>query len=565
MVQLKKYKKSVFFLSALLVVSLLWACAAMQNPDGGPKDTQAPKVVKMIPENLSTNFKAKKIVIEFDEYIKLNNVFKEFSISPELEKEPELKVKLKKLEITLPDSLEKNTTYTLNFGKAIVDLNEGNQLKNFSYAFATGNKLDSLSIRGNVKNALTGKPEIEASVFILPLNRDSLFGKKRASIFALTDSSGNFHLKNLKEDRYKIYALKEQQGGDRIYQQHSDELAFLKDTIVLNKNIDSINLITFKEKPSKISVLDRKINADGSLFVAFNLGLQNPKLDIIFPKDIDQEKIVRFTKNNDSVLLWLKKMDFDSLKFTIKDQQKLIDTIKFTRSKRDNYTRTVVINDNLEGIQLNPFKKLTLKFNLPINQIDTNKIFLLEDSIPRKFSIQKDSSDVLNYLVNYKWKTKENYILDFKEGAITGLYDAKNKVTSKSFSLDDPGNYGSLILTVEPPDSNAYVLEIVDKDKRLLKSYPITQKSKISLKNYKQGIYYARIVYDTNKNGQWDTGNLKLQTQPETIWYEPKELSIRANWDREEILKIPDLKALSALKAASEKTASELKKTNTKP
>src|SRR5690606_29547658 len=124
---------------------------------------------KIIPANLSTNFNVKKITIDFNEYVKLNNEFKEFSISPETEKIPELKIKGRRLEITLPDSLEHNTTYTLNFGKSIVDWNEANELKNFTYVFATGPVIDSLSIAGNVTNALTGEPEIEALVFALPL------------------------------------------------------------------------------------------------------------------------------------------------------------------------------------------------------------------------------------------------------------------------------------------------------------------------------------------------------------------------------------------------------------
>ena len=106
--------------------------------------------------------------------------------------------------------MEANTTYTLNFGKSIVDLNENNELKNFSYVFSTGPTLDSLSISGNLTNSLTGEAEIESTVFIIPLSRDSLFGKKRPAIFTLTDSSGNFKLNNLRKDTYKIYALKEQ-------------------------------------------------------------------------------------------------------------------------------------------------------------------------------------------------------------------------------------------------------------------------------------------------------------------------------------------------------------------
>lgn len=141
MLKNNKYCFHTKFIVLFLLASVLAGCAAMVLKVEG---NHAIITIKngVTRENLTRNFSAKKIIIEFDEYIKLNNEFKEFSISPELEKAPELKAKLKRLEISLPDTLEKNTTYTLNFGKAIVDLNESNELKNFSYAFATGPTLD---------------------------------------------------------------------------------------------------------------------------------------------------------------------------------------------------------------------------------------------------------------------------------------------------------------------------------------------------------------------------------------------------------------------------------------
>lgn len=58
-----KNKKDPFYsiFSALIVLAtLIYGCAAMQTPQGGPKDTTPPKVLKMTPENLTTNFTAKK-------------------------------------------------------------------------------------------------------------------------------------------------------------------------------------------------------------------------------------------------------------------------------------------------------------------------------------------------------------------------------------------------------------------------------------------------------------------------------------------------------------------------
>lgn len=254
MSKIEKITNRPYFYYLILIIALIYGCASIRTPEGGPKDTKPPKVLKMEPKNFTTNFKAKKITIEFDEYFKLQNEFKEFSISPEQERPPILKgSNTKKIEITLQDFLEKNTTYTLNFGKSIADITEGNVLKNFTYVFATGPTLDLLSISGNVKNALTGQPEIETIVFILPLSRDSLFGKKKPAIYTTTDSSGNYKLTNLKKDTYKVYALREK-GGDKIYQQNSDEVGFIKNPLVLNKNLDSVNLTVFKELASDFRI-----------------------------------------------------------------------------------------------------------------------------------------------------------------------------------------------------------------------------------------------------------------------------------------------------------------------
>ena len=126
----------------IFMMMLLFGCASIQTPQGGPKDTKPPKVLNMTPKDLTRNFNAKKIVIEFDEFIKLNNEFKEFSISPDQERPPILKARKKILEIQLQDSLEKNTTYTLNFGKSVADINENNIIKNLSYVFSTGSQID---------------------------------------------------------------------------------------------------------------------------------------------------------------------------------------------------------------------------------------------------------------------------------------------------------------------------------------------------------------------------------------------------------------------------------------
>jgi uncharacterized protein (DUF2141 family) len=512
----------------------------MRSPDGGPRDKTPPVALKMEPKNMTTNFVGDKVSIEFDEYFNLQSEFKEFSISPEQEKPPLLKKQQKKLIVSFQDSLEKNTTYTLNFGNAIVDVNEGNILKNFTYVFSTGPKLDSLRISGKVTNPQSGKPEIDATVLIIPLSRDSIFGKKKASIYTSTDSSGNFKLNNLREDTYKIYALKET-GGDKIYQQSTDQVAFIKEPIVLKKNVDTINLGLFKELPTTFRILDKKFNTDGSITFVFNQQLVKPEVSVIFPKIINENKIFQFSKNNDSLKLWLKDLSFDSVKIAINSEQKPLDTVTFTRDKKDTYTRTIQLTDNSQGGTINPFKPYQFFLNFPTSKIDITKIKILEDSIPRtNFTTEKDSLDVLAYSIVYPWKNKSTYIITYGADAFTELFGTKNKEVKKTFKLASKDDYASLKIKVDVPEPNkSYIVELLNEKKMVVRRDIITKKDTISYNNYLAGIYFTRVVYDINKNGKWDTGNIKEQTQPEKIWYDTKEYSMKANWDREEILIIP--------------------------
>ncbi len=518
------------------------SCASVQAPSGGPKDTIQPVVIKELPKNLTRNFNAKKIEIEFDEFIKLSNEFTEISISPSMDIPPTYKAKKEKLEITFEETLIPNTTYTINFGKAILDVNEGNILKNYTYVFSTGNEIDSLSISGKVINSLTKQKVKDITVFILPINQDSLFGKKRPNFFATTDTSGNFKLSNLREDNYRIYALNEQGAGDRIYNGKSEEIAFQKNPIKLNKDTADILLSLFKEVPKQFSVLDRKIETDGKILLTFNKAIIEPTIEILDPIALNNLKTVEFSNTRDSVRIWLTELTFDSIKVAVNSSKIALDTVMLRRNKKDSYTETIGITDNTSNGKLRPGSELKIKFSAPIKSVNEKLISLKEDSIPLKnYSVLEDKNMQRGYTIKYPWRLNKQYQIKIDNNAIEDVRGNKSKVYNRKFELDVEENYGSISINITVPDtSRNYIIQWMSDDYKVLKEDNIGKNQVLNYTRYPTGKYKIRVIYDFNRNKEWDTGNVLQGIQPENTWNFEKMITLRPNWDLEEKITIPN-------------------------
>ncbi|SCW78571.1 Ig-like domain-containing protein [Mucilaginibacter sp. NFR10] len=536
-------KTAIFYKNSILIfiVLFIFGCAAQQPPQGGPRDQTPPKLVKAIPGNKTRNFAAKQIDLEFDEFIKLTNAYQEISMSPAMEKPPEYSSNKRKLKIEFKDSLQKNTTYVINFGKSIQDVNESNILKNFTYVFSTGSHIDSLSISGTVTNTLTQEKEKDVLVFIFPVKQDTLFGKKKPSIFALTDSSGNFALNNLREDDYRIYALKEA-SPDKIFNRDEELIAFLKKPIHLRADTSNVQLNLFKQDPEKFRVSEKRFDTDGKLLLVFNKGLTQPAIKVIYPANVDDRKQVSFSRTKDTASVYLRNMNFDSLRVAIFDKGKPIDTIYQLKRKNESFTRVVTTSYNMgnDG-KLKPGGNLVITASIPIENFDQSQITLNEDSVATSdYTIQKDTGNYKLLNLKYRWRESSKYELVLNEGALTDIYGDKNKRLSKKFQINKLDNYSQLTVKLTVPDtSKAYVVELLSEDKKLIQSDPITKNTSLVYKGILAAKYYVRIIYDENKNGKWDSGNVRLKRQPENIWLNEKLITLRPNWEAEESVTIP--------------------------
>lgn len=524
-----------------LVILAIFGCASQQKPQGGPRDRNPPQLLKATPPNMTRNFKAKQVILEFDEYFTLKNQYQEITISPAPEKLPEYKVTKKNIVINFKDSLQKNTTYVINFGKAIADVNEGNVLENFTYVFSTGPHIDSLSVTGNVTNILTQEREKEATVMLFPIKQDTLFGKKKPTIYATTDTSGNFKLNNLHEGVYNIYALKET-SPNKIYDNDNELVAFQKNPVRLYGDTSDIHLVLFKQEPQKFRLVDRRFDPDGKMFFTFNKRLDNPSLKIIYPPALNDQKIVDFSKTKDTALVYMRNMDFDSIRVAFIDNNKPLDTISLRKGRKESFTRLLTLDYNTNiSDKLKPNTDLVIKSTIPIESFDQSLITLNEDSTyVTNFTITKDTANIKRLILKYRWKDKSNYRLIFNENALVTIYGDKNKKILKDFQLDKTDNYGTLTLKVTIPDTTTgYVLELLNAQKQVLKSDAFNKNTSIVYKDYPVAKYTVRVIYDHNKNGKWDSGNVKQRVQPENIWLYNKEITLRANWESEEPIVIP--------------------------
>lgn len=531
----------------LLIFLTLTRCANIQRPTGGPKDSVPPTLITASPANFSTNFTERKITLEFDEYIKLSNQFKEFSISPDVEEVVDYRVRKKNLVITLPDTLEENTTYTINFGKGLGDYNEGNPVLNYNYVFATGPELDSLTISGTVTNGLTKsfdpKKDENIKVLLIPVSQDSIFGKKKASIFTNVDTSGNFKFQNLRENSYRIYALKEQ-NNDRIFNGQDEWIGFQNDSLDLKDDISGIHLEITKAFPKNIRLMEKKVEPQGNILLTFNRPVKHPTVNILFPPELNETKIEKINFTEDTLRVFIANQELDSLRLEVKTDQEIIDTTLIRVAKNIKWERDIKPQLNITN-KVDRTRHITLTAATPLSSVDKSKILIYEDSVSRRnFQLQQDSVNTELYHIRYNWRPEKNYELVIEENALNGPFGDTNKEFKNSFTLDESDNYGNINFVLNGLDSTMnYIVELIDESKEKVfdRRYVTAKSPNLNYTNYPGGKYSIRVIYDENTNGKWDPADVYLKRQAEDIWYLNKTFTIRANWDQNETLVIPPL------------------------
>ncbi len=466
-------------------------CANVLPPSGGERDTTPPVFIKSSPENFAVNFDSKNIVLYFDEYINLKNK-DNIIITPNCHPKPEITRKNKSVVIKLSCDLKKNTTYTINFNNSIIDLNEGNEVKNLKYIFSTGNKIDSCYVAGKVSDFLfaENQPNCVVSLFN---GHDSIINLQ---YYGLTDENGEYIIENIKDTLYTIFAFCD--NNDNLNYDLGELVSKKTELNALNQEF---NLKVFQENLNPIEFYENRHQN----LIHFEHNLISEPIEIL---------------NCDGS--WLRKK-YESI-FWFNETIKLIhfkhrnfyDSIRVNSKVKHNNFDLEIISENKEIINNN---RIVISSKLPLSEFDSDKIFINNEQVKLKLV------DPFHLELSPDFKIKEKVSITLLDSALTDKFYQSNDSTKLNLDFSAE-NFGNLIVSSDKYYENS-VLELFQNSKTIK---VLDFEKKQSLMNLNPGKYQLRIYQDNNQNLMWDHGGFNQLNNSEKIQVFPEIIDVKANW-----------------------------------
>ena len=590
--QNRTYQTLIIFLWSSFFLGLVFSCAEPSAPEGGPQDTQPPRIhsKKYSTPNPSTNFKDNQIILTFDEWVKLQDAYTQVVISPPLEKRPEIKIRNKSVVVEWKEVLKDSTTYIINFGDAVKDITEGNTAKNLKMIFSTGPYLDSLSCSGQIVDAETRAPKEEVWVMLYQNLADSMPKKEKPFYFTKTDKQGSFKLEYLKKGRYRIFAL-EDKNRDYKYNQNNESIAFLDSSFQINDTIQPVFRLKMFQEREATKVLSSKLEHYGALNITLNNQVQTANVVELLDAPADFKTWIE--QGEDTARLWFDgtmpntgKWSFviqneaeelkDTIEVKAKDRAAFMDKASelrwykktketVSKSERTNKTATLVTLQDTAVIVQSPFEPLPLYFSRAIVAIDTNQIILLKDSsisvvrlditetmdsltqdvrldtayktvLQDTFlPVAKPLVTIQNYLeLAYDWQQGTRYKLMILPNGVTDYLGLMNPDTlSRIYSINKEDNYGTVTVVVTEADSSLqYVVQLLDAKSNLIQEAIVQDSTQMTFvyKNIPTNTYIVRVVHDKFPNGRWDVGSYDKNRQAE-ITTTTKPIKLEPGWE----------------------------------
>ena len=594
---------SLRLLLALPLALAVAACANMGRPEGGPRDELPPVYVRSNPALGQLNFSSNKITVDFDENIALDDAMNKIVVSPAQKTTPAISSNGRRVTIELRDTLQPNTTYTVDFADAVKDLNEGNVLDGFAIDFSTGETLDSLCISGMVFEAETLEPAQGMLVGVYSNLSDTAITTLPLERITKTNQLGQFTLRNLKEGTYRVFALND---VNRDYHwDRSEDIAFYDVTVSPSSEPMTVTDTLVRANGLRDSLVTREATRflpDDLLLTWFNEGYaaqylkdykrpERNKITFQFGAKADTLPILRLINTHragdeaddwsvlvasptlDTLTYWITDTILSALdsitleaRYQRTDTNDLLswttDTLRFNfreprkkqekKKKHDEEADTVpppvphtslsVTSGNSQ--ELNAGLRFTSQ--VPIARLDTSAIHLevLIDTIwyqmMRPSFTLSSPLQPMAYSAPYDWEEDTKYRLTIDSAAVVDIYGLDNDKLVHEFTTRKSDDYSSVRFDISGLDSRPAIVQLMTSADKPVASAPVVN-GVADVQYLSPGTYYAKLFVDSNGDGLWTTGSLLDSIQPEEVYYFPKKLTLKKNWTIEQSWDINEL------------------------
>ncbi|HSZ25859.1 MAG TPA: Ig-like domain-containing domain [Cytophagaceae bacterium] len=520
-----------YFHYLLLLFSIgFLSCANIKPPTGGPEDTAPPKLLKSTPANNSVNFKGRTIVLEFDEFVDAQKLREDLIISPIKHAQYDVTTKKKSVIIRFTEDLHDSTTYSFSFGESIKDITKGNYVKDLHLAFSTGPTIDSLSIKGTVKDFISDKGLNDISIEMYDFFDTITIKNGKPTYFTRSNKNGSYTIRNIKEGTYTIYALQDL-NDDYIYNPNKENIDY-KYKVLINNKLTTINFGLTKPDSKPPEIIQDKQEFD-YILLALNEGIEKYAIRKdsvtnfkILSEQLDPKTIKIFNNFNskDTVILYVQLTD--SSQNTAEDTVKILFP-KYSDPKNKNRFKVKL---DLPKPEILNHENILFRATKPIQDIDYKLINIKTDSIKITSSpknIQLDSS-LFKITISNLPPFKDSLVVQFQTGALTSYSGDTSEKYKIILRPKKEENYGILagIIKCDAPN---YLFQLID-DKSKIQD---TKKNPTSFHyDYVEpGTYELKIIIDVNNNNRWDPIDLENNIPPEPIKYYKEKINLRANWE----------------------------------
>jgi hypothetical protein len=585
-----KGKIPVFIVAVLAWIVIVSSCANPGMPVGGPKDTIPPVLLNTEPDYRALNFKNDNVKLTFNEYLAIEDISESLVISPPMIKKPIIRTKTKTLVIEFNEDLKDSTTYSLDFKNSIADNNEKNPIENFRFSFSTGPVFDSLQVSGRLMNAFNLEP-IDKGLVLLHKNlHDSAFYRSRPDYIAKTDEEGIFMIDNIAPGKYHLFSLSDN-NNNLLYDEGAEEMAFEDSVIVPSAEyIDEVDTVFtatdtivlmghthFFPEPIYIhqfteDIFDQyldKYSRDTRYknTIVFNESVKDSfQLNLVNNNATDWYQ-VEYNDNIDSLTIWITdttiayidtllmevvylqldtlnqlyfQKDTIEMNFVDKEDSKSIkkkkpkEDVEEEPEPVDQFNWQTDINSSI--VELN--NKVGILAPEPIFKFDSTQILLYaaEDTLktPLNFLFEKDTAEYRKYNISHKWEPELAYILEIDSAASVNIYGVTSKRLKSKFTAREEDYYGKVILNLTGVKEPILAQLVSNNDaEKVIVEKNASEDGKIEFDFLKPEKYKAKIIFDRNENGKWDTGSYQDKYQPERVLYINEVVKVRSNWEQE--------------------------------